>query len=157
MILVNREDLAWAAGLFDGEGHTRCDGGSLKLSVAQKDREVLDRFVSAVGVGKVYGPYATASKDCLMHNVLVSGANAQAAIAMLWAFLGTVKRQQAADSLSNAKWRTPGVCTNGHNKKKYGVNAHGACMECKRVRDRVRHVPKTSRGRRGPYKLKVCA
>ena len=64
-------DLAWAAGFFDGEGNIRFNRysngnarkhqrayGTLVIQLAQIDRRVLDRFQFAVGVGKVYGPYA---------------------------------------------------------------------------------------------------
>lgn len=62
-------EVAWAAGLFDGEGSTSIQfdkrrigsKGTFRLSLAQAgdDRatEVLERFRSAVGGGKIYGPY----------------------------------------------------------------------------------------------------
>lgn len=65
---------AWAAGLFDGEGSshfrkgTRAaegrgykNGSQVKITVQQNDREVLDRFQSAVNAGVVYGPYSRSS------------------------------------------------------------------------------------------------
>lgn len=53
---MNREELAWAAGLFDGEGHTGNAGLNRypQMEIDQKDREVLDRFHAAVGgLGKI--------------------------------------------------------------------------------------------------------
>ena len=58
-------ELAWAAGLFDGEGSTfvwkgnrRRDYGSIRVAVGQShDPEVLRRFQQAVSLGRVYGPY----------------------------------------------------------------------------------------------------
>ena len=60
---VNDLELAWAAGLFDGEGsftlHTAHQGSVYPIaSMHQVDRYVLDRFRDAVDTGKVYGPYA---------------------------------------------------------------------------------------------------
>lgn len=57
------EALAWAAGLFDGEGsfssHRAYNGNYYPhASIGQAHREVLDRFMLSVGLGKVYGPYA---------------------------------------------------------------------------------------------------
>ncbi len=59
-------DLAWAAGLFEGEGCIRAAtdaqsrgkyAGRLYLDVSQSEREVLDRFHRIMGFGVVYGPY----------------------------------------------------------------------------------------------------
>jgi hypothetical protein len=63
---ISQEELAWAAGFFDGEGHVGCHkhGSSkqqtyyrMSLSIAQSDRRVLDRFQKAVDCGVVRGPY----------------------------------------------------------------------------------------------------
>lgn len=66
-------EIAWAAGLFDGEGSVsahaegkpRKDGTSrvyAKLYVGNTDRRLLDRFQEAVGCGKVRGPYGRKSR-----------------------------------------------------------------------------------------------
>lgn len=96
--------LAWAAGLFDGEGTT--------MSAARRDRpgyrrlemslpqcghtglpEVLLRFQAALlGVGNITGP-----DESDMYFWRASGfSEAQAAVALLWPQLGPVKRAQAA-------------------------------------------------------------
>ena len=55
--------IAWAAGLFEGEGTiTRCDG-RLHLRMQLTDLEVLERFAEIVGTGKIYGPYTRPFKD----------------------------------------------------------------------------------------------
>lgn len=55
-------ELYWAAGFYDGEGHFQLRTQKRRyhypaIVIGQKDREVLDRFQAAIGVGKVYGPY----------------------------------------------------------------------------------------------------
>lgn len=57
-------ELAWAAGFFEGEGNVRARSGNglavpkLRLYIAQlDDRYPLDRFVAAVGAGRVVGPH----------------------------------------------------------------------------------------------------
>ena len=47
------EDIAWAAGLFEGEGCIHRRRGKLNLSVQMTDRDVVDRFARAVSVGGV--------------------------------------------------------------------------------------------------------
>ena len=65
----NKElELAWAAGFFDGEGCTCIWKGNtgfnnrrvqvqIHQSSADGTPEVLKRFLEAVEVGKIYGPY----------------------------------------------------------------------------------------------------
>lgn len=134
---INREELAWAAGLFDGEGnirtasynkHLKGDSNlhmALRLTVAQSDRRVLDRFKEAVGgLGQVLGPY-----DHMKYGIsrkphfTFQAANfeaAQAIIAMLYPFLSPVKREQSLQALKQYnKWyvsveHTPGR-KNGEN------------------------------------------
>jgi hypothetical protein len=56
--------LAWAAGLFEGEGCVSVEkrnGGrrvGIRLAVTSTDEDVLRAFQEAVRCGKVYGPYA---------------------------------------------------------------------------------------------------
>ncbi len=62
-IRMNREELAWAAGFIDGEGTFGIQKQKGKkpipyLQAGQIDRQVLDRLQEALGLGKVYGPYA---------------------------------------------------------------------------------------------------
>jgi len=52
--------MAWAVGLFEGEGtiHLRREGGA-KLELRMTDEDVVRRFCAVVGAGQVYGPVAT--------------------------------------------------------------------------------------------------
>lgn len=122
-----RVALAWAAGFFDAEG---CFSSTPRVgvcaSITQTDREVLERFRRAVGIGKIYGPYRTPHTDDYVrkpHYFFRAHGNerVQAILAMLWPWLGTTKRQQAIDRLV---WMT--TCRNGHPKKP----GHTGCGEC---------------------------
>jgi hypothetical protein len=103
MLQLDREQLAWAAGFFDGEGNA----GSvltkghmiLRLQVGNTDLELLRRFKAAVGdLGKIGGPYRqTASKEHHKSKWLWSCYRfvaLQAVVALLWPWLGTAKRKQ---------------------------------------------------------------
>jgi len=62
----NREELAWAAGFFDGEGSfSWTEPAAFGCAVInQTNRESLERFKGAVaGLGKIYGPYEPRHKD----------------------------------------------------------------------------------------------
>ncbi len=63
--MTDRAEIAWAAGLFEGEGtfYLRREAKRPLMtpepsaSMTQVEREVLDRFCAIVGFGKVRGPY----------------------------------------------------------------------------------------------------
>jgi len=53
-LVFTRENLAWAAGFFDAEGcFSTTPRTGVCASITQTDRELLDRFQSIVGIGKV--------------------------------------------------------------------------------------------------------
>ena len=65
--MTTAENVAWAAGLFEGEGCIRWvqnRPGSrrlyVRLHVNMTDRDVLERFRAIVGGGIIFGPYASA-------------------------------------------------------------------------------------------------
>lgn len=104
---IDREQLAWAAGLFDGEGSAiasaRADRpGYLRLEVTVPQcghdaiPEVLMRFQATVlDMGTITGPD---SDDMSVWRA--SGfQEANATIALLWSQLGPVKRAQAAAAM----------------------------------------------------------
>lgn len=105
---MDREALAWAAGLFDGEGNTRIlRGSAARMSIGQAHPEVLYRFQEAVGLGRVYGPRQSGTHTPMWVWQTTSWEDTQAVIAMLWIWLGSLKRKQAADTLRGVKeWRS---------------------------------------------------
>src|SRR4051812_35629251 len=101
---LNREDLAWAAGFFDGEGTVRFkpdrrggkNSGTVAMSVHQVRREPLVRFQRALGgMGKIGGPYPTGRENPILSWYATGWKNSQAIVAMLWPFLSVPKREQA--------------------------------------------------------------
>lgn len=105
--IVNKEELAWAAGFFDGEGHVGLTSDKrhrfyLFISIAQTDTYVLERFRSAVGeIGRICKRRTMKS---VKHNqrwdyVVTIFESCQAIIAMMWPWLSPVKRKQASNAL----------------------------------------------------------
>jgi len=147
---VNREQLAWAAGFYDGEGCTSLrrsryvsDRGLRRLyltpilSVGQVRLEPLIRFQEAVeGFGVVSGPVARSNpKHQPQYRWVCSPwRDTQAVIAMLWPFLSGPKREQAARILRDfnerigPRLRPPMVngryvrCRRGHDWSEVYVN-----------------------------------
>lgn len=117
---MNREELAWAAGFFDGEGTTSYERsgqhGQLRLQVGQKDRRPLDRFQAALGVGRIYTSHA---RDIFRWHTNRS-ADAIAAIGFLWTWLDQPKREQIRRAMVSfrasrfAGTRQADRCKRGH-------------------------------------------
>lgn len=114
MATINREEIAWAAGFFDGEGcFTSGSAGKYPVTrITQADAHVLERFRAAVGVGRVIGPFAPSSGIKPIYHYVANGAEKTQAIgAMLWVFLSPIKRNQFRERMSKADWaglrRTP--------------------------------------------------
>lgn len=128
MRIVDRENLAWCAGFWDGEGS--CHGykreggyGRIVASISQVDREVLDKWVETIGFGSIRGPYKAKTENSRPYFVWsVEGyEKIQATMSLLWPWLGSVKRQQFIDQLEKYKLAmrekaiTPrNYCSKGH-------------------------------------------
>ena len=108
---MNTHLLAWAAGVFDGEGYacsarysskTKGMTATLMLGVGQAHKEMLDRLLAIFRFGSVTGP--SRSGNTPMWAFKIHGfEKVQAATAMLWPWLGVVKRAQLTRVLLDAK------------------------------------------------------
>lgn len=107
---MTNEDLAWAAGFFDGEGHigfivhnNKRINGHLHIQICQTEDGPLQRFYSVFGVGKIYGPYTPKTKrgnrrpykqfhvDRADHVKMI--------ISSMWSWLSNPKQRQAKAAL----------------------------------------------------------
>jgi hypothetical protein len=57
------EEIAWAAGFFEGEGCISETGGQFTLRLNNTDEEAIRRFDDYVQLGRIYGPYANTVSD----------------------------------------------------------------------------------------------
>ena len=120
--MASKTELAWAAGFFDGEGYItgrpqrqRANGlerayPRLRIAVAQCDPEVLNRFLGAVRLGKVKGPYAWKEKPTWSPKYYYECSRPGAVmtvVASLWSYLSSIKRQQAKEAI--LEWRKGAV------------------------------------------------
>lgn len=168
---LDTHELAWAAGFFDGEGSTVIhrhgrDMPSIGLSISQSTGPaLLLRFQRAAGgLGLVAGPYATKG-GLPVHQFRTYGfTKVQAIVAMLWPWLGDVKRAQAVSRLDELAARQRDLitareaCTSGHRwvgdgaarGSTFSINIRGTkiCRICIREAGRLRN----DEGRQRPYK-----
>jgi hypothetical protein len=140
-----KQNLAWAAGFFDGEGSTtvsapniRHKGRYVRLQIPQKDKECLERFQRVIGDGTIYKREAANRYDY----VLFGKGKAKKALDILWPWLGTLKRKQAELALAQEKYIAPVThCIRGHEFTKENTyivpgRTERQCKECKRIRGR---------------------
>lgn len=144
-MVASLPDLAWCAGLVDGEGHFGLrQNGYMFLAIGQCDREVLDRFASILGVGSVNGPYSTGRDGWRpIFNYHLSGRHPVRAVAeAMWPWLGTVKRNQFLAALEGAKEiPPPGYCRRGlHKMEESRAVTEKRCRPCRNERARERAV-----------------
>lgn len=112
---MSKEENAWAAGLFDGEGSTGVgvDRRSknhreytyLRLHVGQTHDEdlyppeVLERFKNVVRVGKIFGPTTQFNGRFRWDYCAQTFQEVQHVICVIWPWLSDVKREQASLAL----------------------------------------------------------
>lgn len=142
-----REELAWAAGFFDGEGcvsNSRTTNGKiLRLIVTQTNLATLERFRNAVfGLGRIGGPRQVKNyKPCWNWNA-DGFYTAQAVMGLLWTFCSDQKREQykkclAATTVFGLKQKYRIQCPKGHLYTKENTNMKGkyrSCLTCSRLR-----------------------
>ena len=126
---INRESVAWAAGLFEGEGSiVWC---SLKnrnpklepwrvcqLSLHSTDEDVVRRFASVIGIGKVYGPYRYPTREVPNRKPswywgVQNFERCQFVLALLWPWLCNRRRNKALEVLRLELQERPA----GHNRR----------------------------------------
>jgi hypothetical protein len=107
---LDGQELAWAAGFFDGEGCTFLSHGGAggrkrypRLSVGQNHREPLDRLAAAIGAGNVVGPYKGEFKWTL------GGQKAASAMERLRPYLCAAKREQYDAAVASSNERNDSV------------------------------------------------
>lgn len=112
MLSIN-EKLAWAAGFFDGEGHVstqirkqknrKCITRKINITIPQSSDsgipEVLEKWVDAIGFGKIFAKKPTGSRKQPYVVSYDSYTDVVMIKELLWPWLGEVKRKQFEDSL----------------------------------------------------------
>lgn len=159
MLPLNHQELAWAAGFFDGEGCSRSAGYSPRVVIGQTDPRVLQRFKEAVGgLGLIYGPYDNKRGTNRpwadrWEYAATTFESAQAVITLLWKWLSPIKREQAVRVFTRYKnhvktypsrQRGQPICRNGHDvsdpRSLYsnGAGKPKTCGFCKKEKRRER-------------------
>lgn len=101
--MTNRDEVIWAAGFFDGEGHIgvnrhRSGRLCLQITIGQAGSpECLERFQKAAGgVGSIYGPYKPGKNSKQEHYQyrVYTDAGVTHIVDLLWDHLSGPKKKQ---------------------------------------------------------------
>lgn len=155
MFNPNREELAWAAGFFDGEGYvgikdlskTYYTPPTLKLN--NTDKDMIDRFHRAVGgVGKLRGPLKQQGIGTkpVYEWYTRKFEHVQAVIAMLYPFISQRRKSRMMSSLCSAGLKRPKhrpfkeYCTRGHLLATSRVFRGSKPMGCGKCITLTRHL-----------------
>lgn len=95
---MKSDEVAWAAGFYEGEGCIHFDGKNLNMTLSQCNREPLDRYYEIMGCGKIYGPY-TKRRVQPIYTWKVSGRSAVEAIGRLSEWLSKRRTEQAQTAI----------------------------------------------------------
>src|SRR5437660_5128902 len=100
---MERHELAWAAGFFDGEGWANRTGRGVQARINQADPmgipQVLVKFQRIVGVGRIAGPEVKERKVDLYQWVVSSRADVARVAELIGPWLGPVKRANLEHAL----------------------------------------------------------
>jgi len=103
---MDRHELAWAAGFFDGEGWAAKRTGGVQSRINQSDNdgvpEVLLRFQHIVGCGRMHGPVREEGRQDLYYWDVSSRGDLEIVAHAIWPWLGDVKRAEFAAALGRA-------------------------------------------------------
>jgi hypothetical protein len=126
LALASREDLAWLAGLYEGEGstsasvaHQKNTTPMLSVTINMTDLDVLERAQRVAGMGKIYGPYQRGTNKPHWMFKVQRQAHAYALLAALWPWLGMRRRGQVAANLLT--WSTAPRLPRNRNRSRDSV------------------------------------
>lgn len=148
MNIPTESEIAWAAGLFEGEGTICFSNSTILISVNMTDKDILEKFFKIVQGGYFNGPYKRPNpkwKDSWQWRVQ-GGAWCQTIIAMFWPWLGERRKQQFKDSMESWKLvpaKHKVYCTKGHLLEVLSFNGASkgsrGCRTCINVERRKRY------------------
>jgi hypothetical protein len=158
----SRESIAWAAGLFEGEGTIWCkEGYKPALKLQMTDGDVVRKFREIVGYGSCRGPI---QPKILKHKPVYiwdcSGSErVQALLAAFWTHLGERRRKKAEETIifmAGLKGKSIFNCPQGHpydEENTYRTyRGERMCRACRNQRSKEFRA-REARGRTGLPKL----
>jgi hypothetical protein len=137
-IKINKEAVAWAAGIYEGEGCIACypkpviSNTSIVIQLSMIDRDILSRWGEIVGRGRLNGPYCRKEYKPIWTYSMSNYENVQYTIAIFWKWLGARRREQATTVLARYRKLRPEPthrgtkthCVHGHERSEANTFAY---------------------------------
>lgn len=136
----NKEDLAWVAGVFEGEGtftfrtYSGTGRNQITMRIVMTDLDVVERIHTIIGFGNIYGPYVSSqpkkdgtSRKPSYHWAITKQADVILVGEALFPWFGERRKARFLEMKSyyeesknyatkeNGKWRGPQRETDEHN------------------------------------------
>lgn len=107
-VRISATDLAWAGGLFEGEGSFTTNAQHAAMAaMGMTDEDTVARFAAIFPFGK-YRSYGSYRNNKPIHRWWVCNfEHTQAFVAMVWPYLGQRRRARAAEVLGIAAGTVP--------------------------------------------------
>ena len=98
-------DIAWAAGVFEGEGCVSFERGSARAHVAQKDEWLLERLRALFGgtIGKRIHVVTPLGKPTERSDWKISGARARGFLMTIYVFLSPRRQAAIREALTKSR------------------------------------------------------
>lgn len=117
--MTRAEEIAWAAGLFEGEGSIFIHRDTIRMQLGTCDLDVLERFHEIMGCGRIFGPEDRAPHKPLWRWIVAKQSEIPQASALLEPFLGDRRRNALERAWHNYSTRSEipgqGVLTGGES------------------------------------------
>lgn len=167
---MDRDLIAWAAGIYEGEGcvgtypRPMASNTAIRIQVAMSDGDIVARWGAAVGCGSMHGPYFRKHFKPTYVWAISGHENCQYVIAMLWRWLGVRRRAQAAEMLARYRAVRPNPphrgtkthCVRGHERTPENTYTYVAKTGPRRGRTMKYCIPCNQESCRG-YRSRVAA
>lgn len=146
----SREDIAWASGIFEGEGCFRInknrDRSTFSMMMSMTDEDVINKFHDIVGVGSVSGPIPGKKEGYkeFWQWRCQKFEDAQALSAAMFPFLLSRRQSKIVECLSTIKEYKKTVrprgndiaCGYGHSRVEFGTRSSRGWWVCSKCRER---------------------
>jgi len=130
--MASASDIAWAAGLFEGEGSIscypiKCRINSIRtdISLASTDKDVIDKFCSIIGVGDVKGPRLIENRKPIYYWEVQNFRDCMYVLGQIYDLLGERRKAKADEMLDECiprYLRFSNVGTGLHSKDSFDDN-----------------------------------
>lgn len=112
MISIDRPELAWAAGLFEGEGcislsrpKNSKNSAYPTAAIGMTDKEPIERFFRAVSIGRLQGPYKKSGSRKDVWEWRAHGLEqVEQVLALFWRYLSPRRKARAAEVIGGTRY-----------------------------------------------------